>query len=77
MVEDHPLPWLAPLLNGVEHANFFETRATEYAKAATRGTWNEVWDSFDRKKKKIIGIEPAAAENDGVDMFEQAGVAAE
>ena len=25
MVEEHPLPWLAPLLNGVEHANFFET----------------------------------------------------
>ena len=30
----------------------------------------------DNRKKKIIGIEPAA-ENDGVDMFEQAGVAAE
>jgi hypothetical protein len=28
------------------------------------------------RMKKIIGIE-AAAENDGVDMFEQAGVAAE
>ncbi len=41
MIEDHPLPWLAPLLNGVEHANFFETRATEYSKAATRGNWND------------------------------------
>jgi ribonucleoside-diphosphate reductase beta chain len=49
MVDDHPLPWLAPLLNGVEHANFFETRATEYSKAATRGNWNEVWDAFDRR----------------------------
>ena len=37
MVDEHPLPWLAPLLNGVEHANFFETRATEYSKAATKG----------------------------------------
>ena len=46
----HPLPWLAPLLNGVEHANFFETRATEYSKAATRGNWGEVWDNFDRRK---------------------------
>jgi ribonucleoside-diphosphate reductase beta chain len=36
MIDEHPLPWLAPLLNGVEHANFFETRATEYSKAATR-----------------------------------------
>jgi ribonucleoside-diphosphate reductase beta chain len=76
MVEDHPLPWLAPLLNGVEHANFFETRATEYSKASTRGDWGQVWDSFDSRKKKIIGIEPIA-ENDGMDMFEQAGVAAE
>ena len=37
MIEDHPLPWLTPLLNGVEHANFFETRATEYSKGATQG----------------------------------------
>ena len=34
---------LAPMLNGVEHANFFETRATEYSKVATRGNWNEMW----------------------------------
>ena len=51
MVDEHPLPWLAPLLNGVEHANFFETRATEYSKAATRGDWDEVWDNFDRRQK--------------------------
>ena len=43
MIDEHPLPWLAPLLNGVEHANFFETRATEYSKAATRGSWEEAF----------------------------------
>lgn len=48
-VTEHPLPWLSPLLNGVEHANFFEQRATEYSKAATQGTWNEVWAHFDKK----------------------------
>jgi len=76
MIEDHPLPWLAPLLNGVEHANFFETRATEYSKAATRGNWNEVWDAFDRRKAAKNG---AAANEDeaGGDMFSRAGVAAE
>ena len=40
------------ILNGVEHANFFETRATEYAKAATGGAWhgNEgAWGLFDRR----------------------------
>jgi len=50
MIEEHPLPWLTPMLNGVEHANFFEARATEYSKAATRGSWNEVWDAFDTRK---------------------------
>src|SRR3954468_3709088 len=50
-VKEHPLPWLAPMLNGVEHANFFETRATEYSKAATRGDWNSVWENFDRRQK--------------------------
>jgi ribonucleoside-diphosphate reductase beta chain len=72
------------MLNGVEHANFFETRATEYSKAATRGTWNDVWDNFDRRQKAKSS---AANEDEGQsaeeaaqpegDMFSQAGVAAE
>ncbi len=49
MIEDHPLPWLIPLLNGVEHTNFFENRATEYSKAATRGDWSSVWGQFDKR----------------------------
>ena len=47
MIGEHPLPWLTPLLNGVEHANFFESRATEYSKAATTGNWQETWSKFD------------------------------
>jgi ribonucleoside-diphosphate reductase beta chain len=46
-IDEHPLPWLTPLLNGVEHANFFEQRATEYSKGATTGDWNNVWSRFD------------------------------
>ena len=42
-VKGHPLPWLEDMLNGVEHTNFFENRATEYSKAATRGTWEEAF----------------------------------
>lgn len=49
-VGDHPLPWLSPLLNGVEHANFFEARATEYSKAATKGDWSDVWDRFEKRR---------------------------
>ena len=33
----NPLPWLDWVLNGVEHANFFENRATEYTKANLTG----------------------------------------
>src|SRR3569833_1407128 len=60
MVDDHPLPWLAPLLNGVEHANFFETRATEYSKAATRGNWQDVWSSFDQRRTATAANEEDA-----------------
>ena len=42
-LKPHPLPWLVEILNGVEHTNFFENRATEYSKAATRGTWDEAF----------------------------------
>jgi ribonucleoside-diphosphate reductase beta chain len=43
-VESNPLPWMDQILNGVEHANFFEARATEYSKAATRGSWDQAFD---------------------------------
>lgn len=42
-IEKNPLPWLDDILNGVEHANFFENRVTEYTKAATQGTWDEAF----------------------------------
>lgn len=42
-VEENPLPWLDSMLNAVEHTNFFENRATEYSKAATRGNWEEAF----------------------------------
>ena len=43
MTEKNPLPWLEEILNGVEHANFFENRVTEYTKAATQGKWEDVF----------------------------------
>ena len=42
-VKKNPLTWLDTMLNGVEHMNFFEGRATEYSKASTKGTWGEVF----------------------------------
>ena len=52
MVENNPLPWLDGILNGVEHANFFENRVTEYAKAATSGTWEDVFTKMDQREKQ-------------------------
>lgn len=43
-IEKNPLPWMDEMINGMEHTNFFENRATEYSKAATQGTWEEIWD---------------------------------
>lgn len=42
-IERNPLPWLDEILNAPEHTNFFENRVTEYAKAATKGTWEDAF----------------------------------
>ena len=39
----NPLPWIDYQLNAVEHTNFFENRATEYAKASTQGNWQDIF----------------------------------
>ena len=47
---------MTEILNGVEHANFFEARATEYSKVATSGNWDGkegVWSTFDNKLKSF------------------------
>src|SRR5690606_35570638 len=43
MIEKNPLPWMDEMLNGAEHTNFFENRATEYSKASTEGSWEDVF----------------------------------
>ena len=43
-IDGNPLPWMDDMLNGVEHTNFFENRATEYSRAATQGSWEEAFD---------------------------------
>ena len=46
-VSKNPLQWMDEILNGVEHVNFFENRATEYSKASTTGTWEEAFSKSD------------------------------
>jgi ribonucleoside-diphosphate reductase beta chain len=43
-IESNPLPWVDDMLNAVEHANFFENRATEYSRASTLGTWEQAFE---------------------------------
>jgi ribonucleoside-diphosphate reductase beta chain len=39
----NPLPWIDMQVNAVEHTNFFENRATEYAKSSTQGNWQDIF----------------------------------
>jgi ribonucleoside-diphosphate reductase beta chain len=42
-VKKNPLPWVEEMVNAPTHTNFFENRATDYAKGALTGNWDEVW----------------------------------
>jgi ribonucleoside-diphosphate reductase beta chain len=42
-VKRNPLPWVEEMINAPTHTNFFENRATDYAKGALSGNWSDVW----------------------------------
>ena len=42
-VKKNPLPWVEEMINAPIHTNFFENRATDYAKGSVSGTWDNVW----------------------------------
>ncbi len=42
-VKTNPLPWVETMINAPTHTNFFENRATDYAKGALQGNWGDVW----------------------------------
>ena len=42
-VKKNPLPWVETIINAPTHTNFFENRATDYAKGALKGSWEDVW----------------------------------
>ena len=42
-VKTNPLPWVEEMINAPTHTNFFENRATDYAKGALSGNWSDVW----------------------------------
>jgi ribonucleoside-diphosphate reductase beta chain len=42
-VKKNPLPWVEEMINAPTHTNFFENRATDYARGALTGDWKDVW----------------------------------
>lgn len=42
-VKKNPLPWVEEMINAPTHTNFFENRATDYARGAVSGSWDDVW----------------------------------
>lgn len=44
-VKRNPLPWVEEMINAPTHTNFFENRATDYARGALSGDWRDVWGS--------------------------------
>ena len=42
-VKKNPLPWVEEMINAPTHTNFFENKATDYAKGALSGNWGDVW----------------------------------
>ena len=49
LVNHNPLPWLDEMLNGVEHTNFLKIEQLNIQKAATTGSWEEVFTEMDAK----------------------------
>lgn len=84
MSDENALPGLAPVLNGIDHAKPMilslpkgEQRAMEYPKAARRGNWYEVLESFDKRQKAKAGPSATDALDEGAEMFGDVRVAAE
>jgi ribonucleoside-diphosphate reductase beta chain len=42
-VKRNPLLWVEEMINAPTHTNFFENRATDYARGALSGKWDDVW----------------------------------
>jgi ribonucleoside-diphosphate reductase beta chain len=42
-IKTNPLLWVESMINAPTHTNFFENRATDYARGALKGDWGDVW----------------------------------
>ena len=52
-IRKHPMPWITAQMHNVEHSNFFEIRATEYSKGASKGTWEDAFTYYLEKHSSV------------------------
>lgn len=50
---EHRYDWFDAMTGGIEHANFFEQKSSDYSKGATTGTWGDAWDKFDSQMENV------------------------
>lgn len=55
-VKRNPLPWVEEMINAPTHTNFFENRATDYAKGALTGNWGDVWANWYELYTRLVYI---------------------
>lgn len=48
-ITENPLPWVDVIVSGKEHTNFFENKATDYAKGTVTGSWDDAFADFEIK----------------------------
>jgi ribonucleoside-diphosphate reductase beta chain len=46
-----PLLWFDELIGSQNHENFFEARATSYAKGQLRGSWSDIWGQYNKENR--------------------------
>ncbi len=46
--DGRPLLWFDEMIGSQNHENFFEARATSYAKGSLTGSWDDVWGQYDK-----------------------------
>jgi ribonucleoside-diphosphate reductase beta chain len=55
-VKKNPLPWVDEIVGSQNHENFFETRATSYAKGSLNGSWSSVWGTYDKDETEVESV---------------------
>jgi hypothetical protein len=73
MIDEHPCPGSPRCSTASSTPTSSNSARPNIPRPRRAANWNEVWDSFDRRKKRANDEAPEVE----VDMFAKAGIAAE